>query len=428
MKALPEDRRLWWLMLLLALVAFVLVAASLRWGMPTSSDGWHFWQGSVSLLEGRGFRTFDGEPIRKWPPLYSLYLGGVQAVLGVSGRSLSLSTALVTSLAVLAWGALIRWYAGRRGDTSRAALAVAWVAVLLVLNARDLRSENLVRLLLPLLVFAVVRGATARSVREHWTSAGVAALAMTALLATRNVTIAFLPGVAAAFALWNGGKPAVRAIAVGIATLIPVGAWIALRSVLGQEESHEMGLAVGRYTPLAYLVQFVRGVDRSTNLDFVGLPLLVALVAGMLRGDAERSRERVGAGAVLLTFVAVSSVAMIGVFSLTDASDRLRGRFTVWVPLVLGALGIVDSPPLLTRGGAVRFFLVLFAQPALRTGKHALRGRGAGHPDYTVSSLRRFVPAHATIRYGHVALPPVEIEGRTLVSPPFPARLAQTGG
>jgi hypothetical protein len=243
-----------WLILALALIAFVLVTSSLRRVMPTSSDGWYFWQGSVSILEGLGYRTFDGAPIRSWPPLYSLYLAGVQAVLGVSGWSLSLSTALVTGFAVLVWGGLIRWYAVRRGDTSRFALALAWVTVLLALNARDLRAENLVRVLLPVLVFATLRGGTAASSREHLSSACIAALAMSALLATRNVTIAFVPGVAAGFALWQGGRPALRALAISIATLIPLGAWIVIRGVLGQESSHELGLGAGRDSPFFYAV------------------------------------------------------------------------------------------------------------------------------------------------------------------------------
>jgi hypothetical protein len=412
-----------WLILALALIAFVLVTSSLRRVMPTSSDGWYFWQGSVSILEGLGYRTFDGAPIRSWPPLYSLYLAGVQAVLGVSGWSLSLSTALVTGFAVLVWGGLIRWYAVRRGDTSRFALALAWVTVLLALNARDLRAENLVRVLLPVLVFATLRGGTAASSREHLSSACIAALAMSALLATRNVTIAFVPGVAAVFALWQGGRPALRALAISIATLIPLGAWIVIRGVLGQESSHELGLGAGRDSPFFYAVQFVRGVDRSTNLDFVGLPLLMALGVGMLRADAEHSEQRTREGAATWIFVAVSSLAMIGLFSITSVSDGLRGRFTVWVPLVVGGLGIVDSRRLLTQHVAVIFFAVLFAQPALRTGKHALRGRGERTADYTVAALRRFVPVNATIKPGHVGLPPIKAGGQMLVSPPFPGRL-----
>ncbi|MGI9591910.1 MAG: hypothetical protein ACR2P8_11125 [Myxococcota bacterium] len=199
----PREGRLerWWIAAL-ALAASALVAVSLRHGMPMSLDGWFYWQGSVSLLEGLGFRAFDGQPIEAWPPLYSSTLAAAQRVAGVSARSLALSTALVTGIAVLGWAGLIRWYAGRRGDRSRVVLAVAWVAVLLVLNARELRAENLARALLPLLVWATLRGGGAVTRRELFVSACAAALTLLALLATRNPALALAPRPSSSSAAW----------------------------------------------------------------------------------------------------------------------------------------------------------------------------------------------------------------------------------
>jgi len=421
------DRR--WLAPALALTAVALVAASLRHGMPTSWDGWVYWQGSVSLLEGQGFRSFDGEPIRDWPPLYPLVLAALQSALGVSARSLALSTALLTGLGVLAWGGLVRWYAARRGDGSRVALALAWVTVLLVLNARDLRAESLTRALLPLLLWATLRGGAAAGTRELFACAGAAAGVLAAMMFARNAALAFAPGVAVVFALARGVAPGRRLLAAAVAAGLPLACWLLLRLLLDQGGSHEVGAGAGRHPPWSYLLQLLRGVDRATNLDFVGLPLLVALGAGLLRGDATRRETPPGPGgregAALLAFVAVSAVALLGLFSVTDVADRLRGRFVVWVPLAIGALGIVDSRRLLTGRLAALFLLVLFLQPTLRVAKHAARGRGDAEAGYALPELRDFVPSRATIRPGHVRLAPLREAGCVVVSPPFPEALAE---
>ena len=428
MSAPREVRLELWGIAALALAATGLVAASLRHGMPMSLDGWFYWQGSVSLLEGLGFRAFDGEPIRAWPPLYSSTLAATQAVSGVSARGLALSTALVTGSAVLIWAGLIRWYAGRRGDRSRVVLAVAWVAVLLVLNARELRAENLARALLPLLIWATLRGGGAATRRERFASAFAAALTLLALLATRNPALALAPGVAAVFLLGSAAGRAERAVAAAIAVAIPVAGWLALRAALGQEASHDAGLGAARHGPLAYLWQLLRGVDRATSFDFVGLPLLIALGLALLRSDARGPGEGDGReGALLLVLVGIALAALLALFSLTHVADRLRGRFVVWVPLTIGALGIVDSRRLLTRRVALLFFLLLFLQPTLRVAKHALRGRD---PDlsssYDPATLRRFAPTAATIHPTHVRLPPKETgDGLILVSPAFPRAIAE---
>src|SRR5262249_24841437 len=56
-------------------VTFAATLAMLRHGIAITSDGWAYWQGSVSLLEGRGYTfLYYDVPIQAWPPLYSLYL------------------------------------------------------------------------------------------------------------------------------------------------------------------------------------------------------------------------------------------------------------------------------------------------------------------------------------------------------------------
>ncbi len=73
-----------------------LIAGVLSWtfnyhGVFMGPDSWAYWEGSVSLLEGFGYRHFWGRPLTEWPPFYSSYLALVQKFFGISGFSLVLS-------------------------------------------------------------------------------------------------------------------------------------------------------------------------------------------------------------------------------------------------------------------------------------------------------------------------------------------------
>src|SRR5690348_15902005 len=57
-------------------------------GAYMTPDGWAYWQGAVSIAEGKGYTYFSGHPIISWPPLYSLYLAAWTLPLGSSGITL----------------------------------------------------------------------------------------------------------------------------------------------------------------------------------------------------------------------------------------------------------------------------------------------------------------------------------------------------
>ena len=50
-----------------------------------SPDGWAYWEGSVSLLTGHGYRYFGGTPIIHWPPGLSAFASGLRCRLTASG-------------------------------------------------------------------------------------------------------------------------------------------------------------------------------------------------------------------------------------------------------------------------------------------------------------------------------------------------------
>ncbi len=72
----------------LLLLGFHLLWGSFLWwsiapnGLGTSRDSADYLFTSLSLVEGRGFHSFSGQPYENWPPLYPLLLAGLQLLGG----------------------------------------------------------------------------------------------------------------------------------------------------------------------------------------------------------------------------------------------------------------------------------------------------------------------------------------------------------
>ena len=67
-----------------AIVTALSLYGSLRNGLSFTPDSWAFWQISVSLLSGHGYRYADGHPVVFWPPGFACYLAVWQAMFGIS--------------------------------------------------------------------------------------------------------------------------------------------------------------------------------------------------------------------------------------------------------------------------------------------------------------------------------------------------------
>jgi len=413
--------------LILAVFAFTAVALVLRRGMPLDPDGWYYWQGSVSIMRGLGYADFTGQPITNWQPLYSVYLAFCQLVLGISGQSIALSTAFATAAAVAAWAILLAWFARQRGRSPRDVLfALAFVSVVLALNARNVRSENLFRAVFPLLLLFTLRARTCATPRRFLLESGLAGVMLFVSILTRNASLAFWPAVLAVLLQHRRLPWATRGVACGLVTALALPSWLAVRAWLGQVGSHPIRVGGGRYEFTEYVLQLISGIDRNTGLEFVGFPLIVLLAVSLLRADPARAKagasERLGWAALLFTAVAVC--ALLAIFNLTWINDRPDKRFTLFVTLTIGGLGLLHLPDLLRRGWLVLALVVLFAQPTLRLAKHTMLGRGATAPDFRTESLERFVPSLATIDPGHIGQAPEASGDLVLVSPPYPRATA----
>jgi len=394
--------------------------------MPFNKDGWFYWQGSVSILRGLGYGDFTGQPITAWLPLYSVYLAFCQLVLGVSARSIVLSTAFATAAAVATWSSLLAWFARERGRAPRDVLcALAFVSVVLALNARNVRSENLFHGVLPLLLLFTLRATMSVTPRRFLLASGLAGVTLLISLLIRNASLAFWPAVLAVLLQHRRLPWLTRGAACGLVTALALPIWLGVRAWLGQLGRHPIHLG-GRYEFGEYLLQFVSGIDRNTGPHFAGLPILILLAVSLLRADSARANPDASArlGRAALLFTAVAACALLTLFNLTGIHDKPENRFSLFVTLTIGGLGLLNLPVLLRRRWLALALLVLFAGPTLRLAKNTIRGRGPSDADFRAESLRGFAPSRTTIDPEHVGRAPEARGDFVLVSPPYPREIS----
>ena len=293
----------------------------LRRGIVMGPDSWAYWEASVSLRERGSYAYFGGQRVVVFPPLFAVWLAGVQAVLGVSARALILSQAALAGCAAWQWIHLYRELAGRERARIADGLAVLAVAAALAVSAQTLLSESLWLALLP----AALRAADRQGAR----AALALGLATTGLLLCRNVTVAFLPALLAYAVLRADAAARARRAVVAAAVLAaPVAVWLAVRRSLGQSSVHAFGS--GRAGLLTYLGQTAVGLAETLGPARLGigaaLLTAVAAVCGAVsfRRDATGSRVR-----ALAAFALLGLLGQAALFAATSVAEPIRGRFLV---------------------------------------------------------------------------------------------------
>ena len=301
---------------------------------------------------------------------------------------------------------------------------------MLALNARDVRSENLFHAVLPLLLLFTLRARVSTTSRRFLLESGLAGVVLLISLLIRNASLAFWPAVLAVLLQHRRIPWVTRGVACGLVTALALLVWLAVRPWLGQTWDAPIGLGAGRYEFAEYLLPLVSGIDRNTGLEFVGFPLIILLAVSLLRADSARANTGASArlGRAALLFTAVAACTLLAIFNLTRIHDKPENRFTLFVTLAIGGLGLLHLPALLRRRWLALALVVLFAQPTLRLAKHTILGRGPAAPDFRTESLERFVPSLATIDPGHIGRAPEPSGGLVLVSPPYPRGAAHRSG
>jgi hypothetical protein len=341
--------RAWVMSVLAGLVAAAGSLLVLRHGIRVTSDGWSYWQGSVSILQGKGYHYFDGTHIRMWPPMYSLYLAGWQGMLGVSGRTLALANVALAAAASFTWTAAFLLpfrdapaakSSGRVRTFLYASLAGGFIAFTIIANYRMLLSQNLGYVLYPaVLYFAHQTIRPGRTGRAAMGCSTLIAVPLTLLLLTHNSFVCLLIPLGLVI-LRGGGQPlTARLLMAVVATGIPTAIWVAVRVWLRQIEGHKLS-AHAVYSWRVYAHQALFGIAHLLGPERHHLgALLLAGVCLILVLSYARRREKTEAAGFIGTYLALSigSLAVLYViFNTTPIFDPLSAeRFVLFVPLTL---------------------------------------------------------------------------------------------
>jgi len=333
-------------------------------------DSWAFWQGSVSLLDQRGYRLFaHSQPIKEWPPLYPFYLAAWQAVFGVSGAVLGAAQNALSGLATIAWTRLAHTLTWLDSDLTHGRGRCFWLAgsvqatfigIFIATRYDCVRADNLKYVLLPLLIAVCERTWFTSDRAEVFRACTLIGVLGMLLVLTHTSSMAFV-GAAMLIVLMAKNTALGARIAgvsmIGSVTLIP---WLISRSVFEQSGSHQLGLGVATYPPFGYAVQALGGsCTLLIKQPWLAGPLAVVLtVAAWLSFDRDVLSERIrGRLKARLVFVAGAVVILFALFNVTHITDKLTGRFVFFVPLSLvpaavALLARTERPwPLLAASG-----------------------------------------------------------------------------
>ncbi len=396
-------------------MTFVAVFCVLRHGMPMSPDGWIYWQGSVGILEGRGYVDLAGNPVRYWPPGYSAYLALCQWFVGVSGMALVISTALASALAVGAWAWCARRYAALRGaSAASASLATLFCALVIVVHCRDLRSETLMRVLLPLgLGLALV-------LRSRQKDLGgilcLLVICLSAMTVVRNAAVGLVPAVVFVVVGFDSRRSLRNRVGIGAAlVIVPVLIWGSVQALFCQLGATEIGLGVSRYSWFEYGIQLLRSLGRGVSVEGLGQVLLCVTGFTLVRRDRELSQ---GDGRSLLGCAVIGLVSTYVLFNLSWVEDELGGRFILFASLILGSVGLVDSSQLLRGRLFVVLAVAMLSFPLVKASRYLITGQRPRDPVFTQAQHEQCVPWNGTIDAAHRNGPVIEREGRLILPPP----------
>jgi len=387
-------------------LAFLLAALGavllLRRGIVMGPDSWAYWEASVSLRERGSYAYFGGQRVVAFPPLFAVWLAGVQAVLGVSARTLVLSQAFLAGCAAWQWTQLYRKLAGPARTRIADALAGLAVAAALAVSAQTLLSESLWLALLPVALRAADGEGTRRAL-------GLG-LATAALLLCRNVTIAFLPALFAyALLRADAAARARRAVVATAALLVPVGAWLLVRRALGQSAAHALGSGSGRLD--VFLGQTAAGLAEALGPARLGIGAVLATAAAGVCGAACVRRDATGSRVrALAAFAVLGLLGQAALFATTYVAEPIRGRFLVFAALVAAIVVLAAAGTYGDRLGraALAVGAAIAAVGLLRFG---VKVRLAGIEQPTIAW-------RTTVASSYWSGPPVPRGALVLVAPP----------
>jgi hypothetical protein len=356
----------WALPLLAALLSGAGYALLHHGLIEVTADGWAYWEGAVSLLDGKGYHYFSGAELDDWPPFYSLYLSAWMWDFGPSGKSLVLANGTLAALQAAGWMVLGQKLAGTQtGPVSwRAAVALLYIAFFILLWEGPALAHNLLYTVLPFHVLATF--AVVRAKGSGFAPLITVLLTSTILIITHNSGVVFVAASALAIFLLTERSLAARILLAEFVTVIPVGAWYGMRVLMHQEDSHPLG--GGRYSAMEYIQQGISGAGNlvlpppATYAGALGLAVMAAFTAYSMKDTTRMAL-------VLPIMTAVPFLLLQVIFNITWISDPLSdARFSLFIPLMLVPGTLLLAKP---RLAAVALAAFTLAALAIRLGNAA---------------------------------------------------------
>ncbi|MDB5354300.1 MAG: hypothetical protein JWN24_753 [Phycisphaerales bacterium] len=345
-----KSHLVWAFCLFAAVIAAAASGIILRNGIKIPSDGWAYWEGSVSLLNGNGYHHFTGRRIWSWPPGYPLYLAAFQLVGGVSGATLAHANTALAAVAAFGWTAAFLLPLRRSLESARTLrpaalalplLAAIFIALTVATGFRTAMAHNLVYTIYPLTLYTTFRtiqpGGTGRG------TIGFALLnaALLSLLAITHNSFIFLPPLIAAVMVVHRSRPLpVRLLAAFISVAVPLVLWVIVEKSLGQWASHKAGTRP-LFTWSQYAHQVLAGIASlfGPGRHHVGQALLAGACFIILLCLARSRREGNAARDALGPYLLISGgflACLYVVFNTTWITEPLYSeRFMLFMPLTV---------------------------------------------------------------------------------------------
>lgn len=408
-----------WIALSSGVLGGVISLLMMRHGLLLSPDGWAYWEGSVSLLNGHGYTYFGGQPITAFPPAFSCFLVAVQSVLGISGGSLVAATCAVAGLTCAIWTfSFLRLAGESAANRLLAGLLGVFIACFVGVNFCVLLSEVMFLPVLGVVFYSICRYCVASDGgRLRWGI--VLVIAMIAMLLTRNAGLALYPAVIAPMWIATRKPDWSRVGRFALLLVPPLVVWGIFRKTLDQGSAHvfnSANLFQGEHSIASNLR--LAGTDMLYRWGWsagnsLGWLLALGLFGVLLSGWRQARRES-NQNSLLLVGWAVcilgSWLTLAFMCSITGVGDQMTGRFN-WFAVVgftgaVFALATHLKPVRLRQGSIVLLTLITLIQVA-RTGYYVIKHAGE---DANVRFNQALVSTNAPITRA--------IPGKKAVSPP----------
>jgi len=321
---------------LVSFIAFTI----LHWrGIGLPPDGWAYWQGAVSIVEGQGYSYFSGTPISAWPPLYSLYLAFWTVLLGPTGFSLVIANGLLVVTQGISWSYALNKilsFTKLRANLLISVTFSTYISLFITYHQQQSLATSLQYALLPIFLLEIWRLLRSGDSQGSLMRVGSASILGTALVLSHNASFAFV-GAGALLVLLRSSDYKNNFISSFLIGTIPAMCWLAVRLYLNQTGSHAIGIGAGKYSYGTYLFQLISGVGgavvpRQLGANYVASIIIFSFLT-YIYFALDSFLPKFVFASILLTYV---------MFNITFVRNPIGStRYIMFIPIITVPIGFL---------------------------------------------------------------------------------------